>query len=222
MRALRYLGLIIALTLFALIAYGAKGYLDATADAQKLRERADALLSAGRGGADLGADRLAALLRVQDPAFNDHKGVDFKSAGAGATTISQSTAKRLGFEKFTPGIAKIRQTGYAIGLERTLSKSQILALWLDTLEVGRGPDGWMTGFFTASEAIFAAPPSDISDADFLKLIAVLIAPAKFDLREDTPDLMERTRRISRLITEECAPLDHGDVWLEGCRSDAGL
>ncbi|PCD76014.1 hypothetical protein CLN94_11020 [Pseudothioclava arenosa] len=36
--------------------------------------------------------------------------------------------------------------GYALGLERSLRKGLILALWLDALEMGRGPDGWMIGF----------------------------------------------------------------------------
>jgi monofunctional biosynthetic peptidoglycan transglycosylase len=145
-RLLKAVAITVVLVVAAALAYGAKGYLDAVGDADTLRQRADGLIAAGRGGHDLGQDRLAELLKVQDPAFFDHRGADFHSPGAGLTTISQSVSKRLAFEDFRPGIGKIRQTGYALGLEARLEKDQILSLWLDTLEMGRGPDSWMTGF----------------------------------------------------------------------------
>lgn len=109
------------------------------------------------------------------------------------------------------------QTGYALGLEQSLAKDQILALWLDTVEMGRGPDGWMTGFFEASTKVFGVPPSEITDTEFLRLVAVLIAPASFNLRQGDENLVARTERIERMIAGECTPLGHGDVWLEGCR-----
>lgn len=219
-RALKYMVFLMASLLAAFAVYGGKGYLDAVLAAEELRTRADTLMAEGRGGADLGAERLERLLRVQDPAFRTHGGVDFRTAGAGATTISQSVSKRLAFERFRPGIGKLRQTGYALGLERSLSKDQILALWLDTLEMGRGPDGWMIGFFDASEALFGAPPAEVAETEFLRLVAVLIAPATFELQGDHRALRARVGRIERLHANECAPLDHGDVWLEGCRSAA--
>ncbi|SDU46948.1 transglycosylase domain-containing protein [Stappia sp. ES.058] len=201
----------------AALSYGGKGYLDAVADADRLQNRAGALIADGRGGSDLGKDRLDDLLKVQDPAFRDHAGVDMSTPGAGLTTVTQSLAKRLGFETFRPGIGKIRQTGYALGLEARLSKDEIMALWLDTLEMGRGPNGWMTGFFDASETVYGAAPAAIGHTEFLKLVAVMIAPGKYDLRGTDAELEERTARIARLAEDKCAPLDHGDVWLEGCR-----
>ena len=125
----------------ALAAYGGKGYVDAKLAADDLRIRANRLIAGCRSGADLGAERFNWLLRVQDPAFRDHSGVDFSTAGVGATTVSQSVSKRLAFKHFEPGISKIRQTSYALGLEQGLTKDQTLALWLDTVEMGRGPDG---------------------------------------------------------------------------------
>ncbi len=217
-KTLSYAGIVIGLLLVAVLAYGAKGYWDATSDADRLRAKADVLISQGRGGDALGAGHLAMLLKVQDPSFEKHSGVDFTTPGAGATTISQSLSKRLAFEKFQPGIGKIRQTGYALGLEQSLSKDQILALWLDTLEMGEGPDGWMIGLHTASAAIFGRPPAELSDAEFLRLIAVLIAPTSYRLTGSDAALDERAGRIERLVAGDCAPLDHDDVWLEGCRA----
>lgn len=202
----------------AVLVYGGKGYVDALSDADGLAGRADALISGGRGGGDLGGEHLRQLLMVQDPGFRQHAGVDLTTAGAGITTVTQSLAKRVAFDAFRPGIAKIRQTGYAMGLEQRLTKDQILALWLDTLEMGKGPDGWMTGFFAASETVHGKLPADLDEREFLALVAVLIAPARYSLLDRDPGLEERVARIERLVHARCAPIDNGDVWLEGCRS----
>ncbi|MFV0514747.1 MAG: transglycosylase domain-containing protein [Jhaorihella sp.] len=216
-RIIKYLCLVVLLLVAALAAYGGKGYLDAKLASEDLRSRANELIGEGRGGADLSAERLQWLLRVQDPAFRVHSGVDLSTIGAGATTISQSVSKRLAFEHFQPGIGKVRQTGYALGLEQNLTKDQILALWLDTVEMGPGPEGWMTGFFEASIEVYGALPSQITEQEFLRLVAVLIAPGAFDLLRTDQELAARVERIQRMIADECTPLDHGDVWLEGCR-----
>lgn len=217
MRVLKYAGILVALLLFGLGGYGAKGYWDALSDAEGLRARADAVIAQGRGGDSLGAAHRVILLAVEDPNFSTHPGVDFSTPGAGLTTITQSAAKRLAFEEFHPGIGKIRQTGYALGLESRLSKEQILALWLDTLEMGSGPNGWMVGFHSASSSIYGRPPAELAEAEFIRLTAVLIAPASYDLVRSDAKLDERAARIQRLAAGVCAPAGFSDVWLEGCR-----
>lgn len=217
MRFLKLMALVFLVLVAGVSAYGAKGYWDALSDADALRVRADELIAQNRGGSSLGPDHLKILLTVEDPNFAEHIGVDFFTAGAGATTITQSASKRLAFKQFRPGIRKIRQTGYALGLERRLTKDQILALWLDTVEMGEGPDGWMTGFHDASSRIYARPPSALSKSEFVRLVAVLISPASYDLVKGNAALLERSSRIERLVDGECAPSDHGDVWLEGCQ-----
>uniref|UniRef100_UPI003BAC39AE transglycosylase domain-containing protein n=1 Tax=Stappia sp. TaxID=1870903 RepID=UPI003BAC39AE len=215
-RILKVVAGVVALVAVACVGYGAYGYLDALSDADDLRVRADALLAADLGGASLGDERYRQLLAVQDPRFEQHGGVDMTTPGAGLTTISQSLAKRVGFENFTPGIGKIRQTGYALGLESELSKAQIMALWLDTLEMGRGPDGWVTGFHRMSEAVYGASPREIEDEHYRSLLAVLIAPGRYRLGTQDEALADRVERIGRLVSGECAPLDNSDVWLDGC------
>ncbi|SNY93129.1 Transglycosylase [Cohaesibacter sp. ES.047] len=197
--------------------YGALGYFDALGDSAALRQRANTILSENRGGASLGADRYRQILLVQDPNFEHHNGVDVTTPGAGLTTISQSLAKRVGFKQFKPGIRKIRQTGYAFGLEQELSKKQIMALWLDTLEMGQGPDGWLTGFHHASEIVYGLQPAELDDDQFLTLVAVIIAPSRYNLHAQDAALKQRVERISRLVAGSCSALSNSDVWLEGCR-----
>lgn len=217
-RLFKFGGLFLGLLIVAAFLYGGKGYWDALSDAPRLRQRADDLIAQGRGGDSLGAKHLAILLKVQDPSFTSHAGVDFSTPGAGLTTISQSASKRLAFKEFHPGIGKIRQTGYAIGLESRLSKEQILALWLDTLEMGRGPNGWMRGFYNASTAIYGRPPVELSNTEFIRLVAVLIAPGSYKLGENDAALDGRVGRIERLVAGSCAPEGWSDVWLDGCRT----
>lgn len=149
--------------------------------------------------------------------FAGHSGVDVSTSGAGLTTISQSASKRLAFDEFRPGVSKIRQTGYALGLEQRLSKEQILALWLDTLEMGNGPNGWIVGFHNASAAVYGRAPAELNKTEFVRLVAVLIAPAAYSLTQTDANLDERVSRIERLISGACSPTGLGDVWLEGCR-----
>lgn len=215
-RFVRYSVILLLLGAAAIFALGAKGYWDALSDADALGRRADMLIAEGRGGDALGNRYRSLLLTVEDPNFFGHLGVDFTTPGAGATTVTQSLAKRVAFEEFRPGIGKIRQTGYALGLERRLGKDQILALWPDSLEMGRGPDGWMTGFFAVSEAVYRRPPADLTEDEFLSLVAILIAPSRFDLTTEDAGLRDRIRRINRLTAGSCTAENHRDVWLDGC------
>lgn len=204
------------LFLLAAILYGAKGFYDSYRDSDALVPRANALIAAGLSPQDLGERRSVWLLSVEDPGFLSHQGVDFTTPGAGLTTLTQSLAKRLAFDSFEPGLAKIRQTGYALGLEQKLTKNQIFALFLQTVEMGRGPEGWMTGFFSASEKVYGKPVKFLNDRDFLSLVAVMIAPGKYRLLETDPALDDRVRRIQRLVSKACVPDSYGDVWLNGC------
>jgi monofunctional glycosyltransferase len=215
-RIAKILAAIIATFIVATLVYGGSGYIDARADAAELSARANTLIANGRGAEGLGAGRIDQLLLVEDPGFGGHSGVDLSTAGAGLTTLSQSVAKRAGFDNFKPGVMKIRLMGYAIGLEQRLTKAQIIALWLDMVGMGRGPDGWMTGFYRASDEIYGRPPSELTNSEFLSLIAVPIAPRNFDLQQGNAALTERVSRIERLVEGQCRPAGLNDVWLDGC------
>jgi hypothetical protein len=221
--ALRNALFVLLLVVFGLVAglggYFAGGRSDAIEDTRPLTRLADRLIDHGEGGEGLGPGRQAMLLAVEDPAFADHAGIDMETPGAGLTTLTQSLAKRLGFDRFEPGIAKIRQSGYASGLETRLSKSQILALWLETVEMGEGPRGWITGFYEASKSIYHRPPARLTDNEFLRLVAVVIAPGRFHLEGRDPALDARVGRIRRLVAGQCRPRGNGDVWLDGCAAD---
>jgi membrane carboxypeptidase/penicillin-binding protein PbpC len=133
---------------------------------------------------------------VDDPGFWAHSGADWTTPGSGLTTLTQSLGKHVGFVHFRPGLQKIRLVGYAMGLESELTKQQILALYLDTVWMGRGPSGPMVGMFNASEKVFGKPPSELNQHQFLTLVAVPISPRTLTLASPNSDLIERTIELS--------------------------
>ena len=215
-RVAYFLGSFILLIVAAILAYGLEGYFSARSDARSLASRADKLIAEHRGAQDLGPGRIDQLLMVEDPGFWTHSGTDWTTSGSGLTTLTQSVGKRVGFDNFRPGLQKIRLVGYAIGLESKLSKPQILALYLDTVWMGRGPSGSMVGMFNASEQVFGKPPSALNQREFLTLVAVSISPRTLTLASPNSALIERRARIERLVERQCRPAGLRDVWLEGC------
>lgn len=206
-----------ALLVMAVLAYAGKGYADARGHAADFKVRAAQLSDAGAGAGALSPEQLRILLLVEDPGFVRHKGLDLSNEGAGLTTITQSLSKRLAFQEFRPGLKMIRQTGYAIGLESSLTKEEILTLWLDTVEMGRDANGqWITGFHRASEAFYGKPVEALSDSEFIELVSVPIEPGHLNPFLRGKDLDDRIQRIARRAAGECKPESVRDVWLEGC------
>jgi monofunctional biosynthetic peptidoglycan transglycosylase len=209
-KALNGIGLTGLALIVAIFGYGGKGWYDAVQMSSEFKTQAEQLTSNGRGVESLTSQQLETLIKVQDPGF------DFSSKGAGTTTLTQSLAKRLGFEKYTPGIGKIRQSEFALGLDSVLSKHQQVALFLNTAEMGKGPDGWITGFHKAAEIIYQKPVAKLDESEFNTMVAVLIAPSKLKLAAPGAALQERVTRITKLAHKKCEPNNFNDVWLEGC------
>ncbi len=205
---MKKLALVALLAVFA-IAVGLVGYYrsarsDAIEDSRYLERYADKLIGQGRTGEALGEGREAILLRVH--------------ASAG-TSVSQSLAKRLAFQNFRGGLGGIRAAGYAQGLEERLSQRQIMALWLETVEMGASDKGWMQGFFATSYRVYDRLPARLTDREFLHLAAVIFAPRRYRLIGEDQALDERVDRLERLIAGDCRPRDESDTKLEGCAAD---
>lgn len=206
-----------ALVLCAALSYGWSGYRAATSAAPQLAAAADAAIAAGQGGASLGLDRQGIVVAVEDPAFFTHIGFDLTTPGAGHTTLTQSLPAPEGMVDMVSGLQRLRQTGYAIGLDRVLTKPQIMALFLTRVPMGRGPDGApVTGIFAASQAHYADTPDRIAMDDFIRLVAAMADARNLAIGEADAALTERTARIKALIAGTCAPANHADIWLAAC------
>lgn len=213
---IKWIARLALLSLIVLLFYGGKGYWDAQSDAPNLRDRAKALTEQGLGANMLGTQKRLILITVEDPSFDTNNGTDFSAPGAGQTTITQSVSKRVAFTQFKPGLQKVRQTGYAIGLSRSLRKDEVLTLFLNETSFHSSDGEWVKGFDAASRRFFNMPLTELDRDLYVRLIAAGIAPKELTPDKPNAKLDERVTRIERLLAGKCKPSGHSDVQLDGC------
>lgn len=159
--------------------------------------------------------RVKELITIQDPNFLLHNGVDLNTPGAGLTTISQSMVKKLFFTNFTPGFAKIKQTLIAVFvIDNLISKNDQLELFVNSIYMGTKNDKKIYGIFEASEKLYRKKVSELSDDEYLSLIAMLIAPHKFDLKNNIENNKLRVDRIKRVLSGEYIPKSLNDLYYD--------
>lgn len=158
------------------------------------------------------------LLRVEDPGFYSHHGVDFSTPGSGMTTITQALVKRFYFpEGFQPGFAKIEQSLIArFVLDPAISKDDQLEIFLNYASFGNEGKRQITGFDDAARSFYARPVAELSDREYLSLVAMLIGPNAFDPREHGSDNANRVDRIQALLDGRCEPAGIFDVNYNSC------
>jgi membrane peptidoglycan carboxypeptidase len=166
---------------------------------------------------DLSPRQMEILLAVEDPNFYQHPGWDFRTPGAGMTTITQGLVKIYYFDHFRQGLPKIRQTLIArFALDPLVSKEDQLRLFINEARLGHVDGAAVLGFETASQAYFGKAFSEINEAEYISLVAMLAGPGTFNVAYRPEANQERARRISRLVAGECTPSGWGDWRLEGC------
>jgi monofunctional glycosyltransferase len=197
----------IAAAIFLALLLGGLGYeafsvVQARSDTARLFARYEAATDNGaRLPASLSGERIAMLIRVQDPNFWTHHGVDWSAPLA--TTVAQSVVKKLYFEKFEPGIAKIKQTLIAhFAVDALTSKNAQLAAFID-----------VNGLDAAARTWFGKPLEALDDEQYLSLLATNNTPR---VAPGTPENKERVARIRKYLSGLCERRGLADVWLENC------
>ena len=141
------------------------------------------------------------LFAYEDKRFRAHHGVDalalmraayqLASSGhirSGASTLTMQVARLLEPRSERSLPAKLRQMVRAIEIERTLSKDQVLALYLDLAPYG----GNIEGIRAASLAYFGKEPRRLSLGEAALLVALPQSP---ELRR--PDRFPEAARAAR-------------------------
>jgi membrane peptidoglycan carboxypeptidase len=163
-------------------------------------------------------ERLQWLLAVEDPRFFEHGGIDLTSAGAGLTTITQSIVKQLYFEKFKPGLGKIRQTLIAyFAVDPMVPKNDQLLYFLSAAYFGSHAGRPVKGFGAAAQTYFGAELEALTDDQYLALVAMLVSPNRLHVERYPDANQERVRRIKRLLAGECEPAGLSDVYYDTCK-----
>ncbi|MFH0783438.1 MAG: transglycosylase domain-containing protein [Pseudomonadota bacterium] len=146
--------------------------------------------------------QLDILLKVEDPHFFDHHGVDFSTPGAGITTIAQGLVKHLYFVKFRPGVAKFKQTLIAyFVLDPLMSKRMQLTRFINTVYLG--PKA--TGFEQAAGLYFNKRFEQLAEDQYIALVAMIIAPAAFSVDRYPERNRARTERIKQVVSGQYKP-----------------
>ena len=162
-------------------------------------------------------ERIAILLRVEDPSFATNNGTDLQTSGQGLTTLTQSVAKRLYFKRFEPGIAKLELVLVSrFALNARASKTEILNTFLNVASFGRDANGPVIGFAEGARRWYGRELSQLTDRQYLGLVAMLMAPNALDPVRHPAANAERAARIQRLVHGACAPSGLRDVELTGC------
>ena len=165
---------------------------------------------------DLPPAYIEALLRVEDPRFLAHHGLDLSTPGAGMTTITQGLAKFLYFDDFRPGLRKLPQSLFAIGLDARVAKDELLTLFLNRVYLGTVEDRAVHGFDEAARVYFGRSATELDRAQWLSLVAMCVGPDAFCVAAAPERNHELVTRIERLLAGQCRPTGWRDVYYEAC------
>ncbi|WP_457796737.1 hypothetical protein [Methylocystis sp. S23] len=198
----KYLSIGLAVALLSGAFYEAYAVIVARTTTKRLFAKYEAATESGaKPPAALSLERVDILVRVQDPRFWSHRGVDWSAPLA--TTVTQSVVKKLYFDKFEPGVAKIKQTliaYFAVG--PLASKNAQLAAFID-----------VNGFESLSAQWFGKPLGELDDGEYLALIATNNTPK---IAPGTPENAARVARIRKYLAGQCERRGLADVWLDQC------
>ena len=162
---------------------------------------------------DLSDEQLKALLKIQDPNFYNHNGFDFSTPGAGVTTISQGLVKMYYFEKFKPGIQKIKQTLIArFAFDNLTPKDTILKLFINEVYLGENEGHTIKGFENASGSYFKKPFKDLTWDEYFSIVGMIRAPLTYHYVKNRVANLDRVSKIKRMLAGKYIPIDNGD-WL---------
>ncbi|MEE2567339.1 transglycosylase domain-containing protein [Hyphobacterium marinum] len=159
---------------------------------------------------DLPPHVINAFIAIEDRRFYEHDGVDYRSAGravlanlrAGATvqggsTLTMQLVKNLILSPERSLRRKIQEMRLALALERQLSKTQILELYLNRVYLGAGA----YGVEAASRRYFGRSASQLTLSEAALLAALPKAPSRLDPTTNIEAARERAAQVLQAMTE---------------------
>ena len=158
------------------------------------------------------------IIVSEDAAFWVHEGVDWHEMEIalrqnleenrvvrGASTITQQTAKNLYLSPERSYFRKLREFFIAQELETTLSKTRILEIYLNSIELGDG----IFGLGAACRHFFNKTPAQLSVFEIARLAAIIPRPLRLsplkasrELRNRTQIVLQRLHKYKFISAEE--------------------
>ena len=152
----------------------------------------------------------AAFVAIEDRRFYDHNGFDPRGiaravmtgigegrATQGASTITQQLARNLFLSQERTLERKATELAYAVQIERSYSKAQILGLYLSRVYFGSGA----YGLEAASQRFFDKPAAKLTIKEAAMLAGVLKSPTGYNPVEQPERSLERAKLVLNAMVE---------------------
>jgi len=165
---------------------------------------------------DVGLDesRMTLLIKVQDPTFYSHSGIEWPSPLT-TTTITQSLVKRLFFRKYEKGFSKLKQTLIArFVVNSKIDKNIQLIAFVSTAYFGNKEGAQIYGFNNGARAWFGKELDQLNDDEYISLLAMLPAPNRN--KPKTRYSRERINRLKMVLSQKCQYTHVSQIQLEHC------
>jgi penicillin-binding protein 1A len=153
---------------------------------------------------------IQAFLAAEDAEFFQHKGVDYKGiaramiknliAGKivqGGSTITQQVTKTFFLTPKRSFLRKLKEVAYAFGLERNLTKEEILSLYLNHIYLGNGA----YGIEAASESYFNKRAEQLNLSETALLAGLAKAPSRYSPVNNLTRARERQNYVLTRMAE---------------------
>jgi len=145
-----------------------------------------------------------AIVVAEDGTFWSHSGFDwfeFKESlkrnvsegrvARGASTITQQLVKNLFLSSSKNPLRKLREWILTFYIERTLTKSRILEIYLNVIEWGEG----VYGIEAASQLYFNKSASDLTRDEATRIAAIIPSPKRHGANEESEYVARRSQVI---------------------------
>lgn len=151
-----------------------------------------------------------AFVAAEDSEFFQHKGVDFRGilramfknvlAGRivqGGSTITQQVTKTFFLTPKRSWLRKLKEVAYAFGLERNLTKEEILTLYLNNIYLGNGA----YGVEAAAESYFNKRTEQLNLAEVAMMAGLVKAPSRYSPVNNLKKAKDRQAYVLTRMTE---------------------
>ncbi len=146
----------------------------------------------------------SAFLAAEDARFFEHEGLNYLgmlramvvnlrsgSVKQGGSTITQQVVKNVLLDSERSYRRKIRETILAYRLEKTLSKEQILGMYINHIYLGHG----RYGVEEAGRYYFGKHVEELDVAEAALLAGIVAAPERYSPRKDEKKALARRRYV---------------------------
>lgn len=183
--------------------------------------------------AALSPRQAAILLRIEDPTFYSHPGLSLAD-GQGVATISSALAREFFLEgRQLDGTKGLLQRFYrrvfdcckrvdfgrditALVLDARLPKERQLAMYVQSVYMGRHEGRQVRGLAQAAQAYFGKPLAQLDDAESAGLVAMIKAPNAYHPEREPTAYALRLARVQAVLDGTCRPAGWFDTDYAHC------